>query len=1017
MTDQIELAAANDGVASWRAELSTCNHLSPRFAQRYAILFAEAAAHAVPERVAQARSVAASHPRRALALLLGTDAMPSARSNRRWKIVRRGSDAELVEDLLAAGDLDEVLAGQPDLEQTWVPLHPDRHAKLVATPAGTRVALRWQAMSLTPRAEHQSLMADVVRDASERSGVPIEVWDDYTVCAGEGPHVWTFTANLGTTVEDRLRAVAHGAPERQTLVGAISALRAAMVGHGVVWQGFAPRNMFYVNGRLLLIDFEEVVRPERNPQRAAECLLWHRVFFADGLTERERLSVFGGEADRFDGIPDDLVLPADPFERTVLDSTTVTWMTRVALLAESTRLEGAHSRSGPTARGPVLFGHELGHFWGDFVPPQIEAAIFRGLSTVQSAADLAAAMEVFEAAMEADIMRWLRSRAAGTGESGTPYTEAAADCLTDHGAAALQAARDCSGAAWYDRLDSDPCGLISNVLFSVAAAPDADRTDGLIGQPGQAERTRLALQRAVSLGVDFTHRHDRGEPVLRYAGNDELRAMFSAALPHDGSDLATLFDETARTLVPHSILQSHPGYLAFPDSANSVAAVAGGLLGKLLNQNLIAVDRSAPAATFVEIQTIAWLRELAGYATRPLSEMAGVKDVGGLWTTGGHLSNHVAMLAALGAMFPEARRGGLRTLDTSPAVIMAGPIAHYSHSDAAFHLGLGWGAIIPVDARPGYTTDVDAVEKALINPPDGRTPYMVVGVAGNCRTTGLDDLAALADVCRRHGVWFHVDACHGGSLIFNERLRTRHLAGIAEADSISLDPHKGLFSAYPSSYVLFRDPRALTQLSRHDALVMQDDCWDLGLVTPFLGSRGFESLATWMMLRHLGVRRVGELVESRQALVRYLARRIDASGLFIALNDVDFYRLAFVLCPPEARALVAQCRGEARGRAAKAVSAFTSELNTLLYREGEVCFDEHTLADLGDRIGAGTTTSYSVMAACPGNPALTLADLDRAVERLVAAARPAAARLIAFLAEEITTMPVNGHGGPAGWSD
>jgi glutamate/tyrosine decarboxylase-like PLP-dependent enzyme len=1015
MTDRSP--TANGDVAWWRAELSGADHVSPRFAQRHAILLAEAAAHAAPDRVARARSIAAAHPRRALALLLGSDATPAATSNRRWRVIRRGSDAAVVEDLLAAGDLDEVLAGQPDLEQTWVPLHPDRHAKLVATPAGARVALRWPALSVSQRAEHQSLMTDVVRDAAQRSGVPIEVWDDYTVCAGEAPHVWTFTANLGTTVEDRLRDPPFGAPERQTLVGAIGALRAAMVGHGVVWQGFAPRNMFFVEGRLLLIDFEEVVRPESDPQRAAECLLWHRVFFADGLTEQERLAVFGLEADRFDGIPDDLVVPADPFEHAVLDSTTITWTSRVALLAENARLEGAHLRSGPTARGPMLFGHELGHFWGDFVAPEVEAAIFRGLSGVRSAADLAASMEVFEAAMEADILRWLRSRAAGGGESGTPYTDAAADCITDHGAAALQAARDRAGAAWYERLDRDPWELIRSVLFNVAAAPDADRVDDLIGLPGQAERTRSALHRAVSLGVDFTHRHDRGEPVLTYADNDELREMFSAALPRDGSDLATLFDETERTVVRHSILQSHPGYLAFPDSANSVAAVAGGLLGKLLNQNLIAVDRSAPAATFVEIQTVAWLRELAGYATQPLTEMAGVKDVGGLWTTGGHLSNHVAMLAALGATFPEARRGGLRSLDTSPAVIMSGPIAHYSHSDAAFHLGLGWGAIIPVDARPGYTTDVDAVEKALINPPDGRTPYMVVGVAGNCRTTGLDDLAALGEVCRRHGVWFHVDACHGGSLIFNDRLRARHLAGIAEADSISLDPHKGLFSSYPSSYVLFRDPRVLTQFSRHDALVMQDDCWDLGLVTPFLGSRGFESLATWMMLRHLGVGRLGELVESRQALVRYLARRIDATGLFIALNDVDFYRLAFVLCPPEAGALIAGARGEARGRAAKAVSAFTSELNTLLYRQGEVCFDEHTLNDLDDRVGAGTTTSYSVMAACPGNPGLTMADLDRAVDRLVAAARPAAARLVAFLADEITTMPVNGHGGPAGWND
>lgn len=441
------------------------------------------------------------------------------------------------------------------------------------------------------------------------------------------------------------------------------------------------------------------------------------------------------------------------------------------------------------------------------------------------------------------------------------------------------------------------------------------------------------------------------------------------------------------------------------------------MLGRLLNQNLIAVDRSAPAATFVEIQVIEWLRELVGYEAKPLDQIRGVQEVGGLWTTGGHLSNHVAMLAALGRMFPQARREGLRSLDTQPAVIMSGPIAHYSHSDAAFHLGLGWDSVLPVAATPDYTTDVSAVEKMLADPPSGRKPFMVVGVAGNCRTTGLDDLTAIGEICQRYGVWFHVDACHGGSLIFSRRLHARHLAGIEQADSISLDPHKGLFTPYPSSYVLFKDRSVLTQFSRHEAMVQRDDCWDLGLITPFLGSRGFESLATWMMLRHIGVDNLGQLVESRQALVRHLERRLDATGLFVRLNDVDFYRLAFVFCPPAVWAQIRQLDAAGRRRAAKIVSDFTSRLNTLLYQGGEVCFDEHTLADLADRVGAGPGVGYTVMGACPGNPLLTQADLDAAVRRTVEAASLMIAPMLAAIRGATIELDVPRIGGPAGWSD
>lgn len=182
----------------------------------------------------------------------------------------------------------------------------------------------------------------------------------------------------------------------------------------------------------------------------------------------------------------------------------------------------------------------------------------------------------------------------------------------------------------------------------------------------------------------------------------------------------------------------------------------------------------------------------------------------------------------------------------------------------------------------------------------------------------------------------------------------RHLAGIERADSVPLDPHKGLFTPYPSSYVVFRERGVLTHFSRHGEAVLEDGCWDLGLIMPFLGSRGFESLSTWMLLKHVGVEALGALVESRQALVRYLDRRLEESGLFVRLNDVDFYRLAFVCCPPRVRAALKALSGERRERAVRVISEYTSLLNAALYRDGRVCFDEHTLIDLGDRVGLGS---------------------------------------------------------------
>lgn len=920
--------------------------------------------------------------------------------------------------------IEDFMVTQQPLAQTAVPIHPSRRARILRSDLPVPhdlVALVWSAESVEERQQNAALLASILPAPREPGALRYVVQTEYALVRAEDPSdPWVFSPNLGETLEDLLRSGTLGSDTRRRIVNALVRLRRAMLESGLIWQGFAPRNMFLRDGEIVLIDFEEVFHTSTSPARAAECLLWHKIFFADSLTSVEADELFTTDAST-PAVPDGHQLPADAFEQALLAVDTVTWHQRRELLHQSLRLEGQHRRPEQTRDRGVLYGHELGHFWGDFLPVAEETRLFAHLTQVEDPRVLVACLEAFEAAMEADICRAIRTDGTGSRDGSAMRTSGLIDTLDAVGVTALAETRQ-NTPGWYEQLKTDPARLVDELLFHLGthvggvSQPLLDTY--LVGNADARKGHEQDLAKTVRVGLDFLHGAEPDQPFLRYAEPNSLRKSIAQPLPVEGTGFGNVLTEVNDVVARYSIGQGHSRYLAFPDSGNALAALAGNLLSPLLNQNLIAVDRSAPSATFVEAQVIEWLRELVGYPTAPLTDLRGVKDISGLWTTGGHLSNHIAMLAALGHAFPDARKHGLRGLDTQPAVVMAGPIAHYSHSDAAFHLGLGWDSVLSVDAKRGYTTDPEAVDRLLSNPPAGRTPFMVVGVAGNCRTTGLDDLEALGEVCRRHGVWFHVDACHGGSLIFNERLRRQHLRGIEQADSVSLDPHKGLFTPYPSSYALFREREVLTQFSRHTATVMEDDCWDLGLITPFLGSRGFQSLPTWMLLRHVGTRALGAMVEARQALVRYLERRLDETGLFVRLNDVDFYRMAFVFCPPAVRRVLTGLDAADRQRAAKVVSAYTSRVNTALYQSGEVCFDEHSLADLGDRVGAGPGVGYTIMAACPGNPLVTQADLDIAVERLVAEAQP----LVEAMLEEI-------HGrsdrpsytprlsGPAGWND
>jgi len=1030
MTDggaDIAGSTARQQVARWRARLKDVPSLSARFRERYAIVLAQLEAVSLPGDTETAITAAQTNPHHAGQILSRTvrSAVSGEHPDCNVQVEGAGLAAGSLRDFFAGcRNVDELMYRHPPLAQTNVPLHPSRQARLVRIPGfpGEFVALRWTAGSVVSRVDNQRWMTEVIK-AMPSGRLRFKAQVDYALARAE-PEAdpWVFSPNLGRTLEDTLRSGTLAPRDRRDVVSSLQALRAAMLRSGRIWQGFAPRNMFLRGGTIHLIDFEETADLQLAPARAAECLLWHRVFFADCLEPAEKEILFGADSGAV-CVDDAHVLEADSFERALLDTATVQWGQRRDLLGESERLEGRHRRPGPERHGGYLHGHELGHFWGDFLTAATEARLFRRLEPVTQETALVACLEVFEAAMEADICDRIYEEMTGRPLGAeTRRTTAMIDVLEATGPGELAAFRSAT-KDWYDRLAYDPAELADAVLLAVgkrAGGVDQVLLDQyLVGGTEARTRHEDSLAQTVRAGLDFIHRADSGRSFLRYEEPHSLQAIIGRSLPRQGQDFRDVLSEVEELAAGYSVSQSHPRYLAFPDSGNAVAALAGNFFATLLNQNLIAVDRSGPAATFIEIQVIEWLRELVGYKVTPLSEMRGLKDVAGLWTTGGHLSNHVAMLAALGRAFPLARRRGLRSLDKQPAIVMAGPIAHYSHSDAAFHLGLGWDNVITVAANTDYTTDVAAVERALANPPAGLAPFMVVGVAGNSRTTGLDDLAGLGAVCRRHGVWFHVDACHGGSLIFSERLR-RRIAGIDAADSVSLDPHKGLFTPYPSSYLLLRERGVLTQFSRHETAVLDDDCWDLGLITPFIGSRGFHSLATWMLLRHAGADTLGAIVESRFALIRYLEGRLASSRLFVLLNDVDFYRLTFVFCPPSARAAMARLPTADRQRAVGIISAYTSRLNTALYQGGEACFDEHTLTDLDNRVGAGADLRYTVIAACPGNPLTSQTELDEAIGCLV---ERATAMVEPLLAEIHQSGPdsTGDHSmrtaGPAGWDD
>lgn len=303
-------------------------------------------------------------------------------------------------------------------------------------------------------------------------------------------------------------------------------------------------------------------------------------------------------------------------------------------------------------------------------------------------------------------------------------------------------------------------------------------------------------------------------------------------------------------------------------------------------------------ATFVEIQVIQWLRELVGFSitgTYPQSALG----AGGVMTASGTHANATALLVARCKSFPESRKIGLCSLKIRPILIIPpDSLYHYSHIASFWWLGLGEDNIVHVDVSKDYRIDCDDLDKKLQYYNNGVTSIVVAVIcqAGDSRTTTIEDFNKIADLTTKHNVWLHVDACHGGVLLFSET-HQKKMAGIERVNSVSIDPHKGLCVPYSSSVVLFRDTDDLAFIGKSTDITIQKGSYDMGQITPFIGSRPFDSLKLWLLINNLGVRGIGNLVDYRYKLAQKWFEKISLSRFFMTLNNVDLNSVVFSVSP------------------------------------------------------------------------------------------------------------------------
>src|SRR3954470_6635432 len=377
------------------------------------------------------------------------------------------------------------------------------------------------------------------------------------------------------------------------------------------------------------------------------------------------------------------------------------------------------------------------------------------------------------------------------------------------------------------------------------------------------------------------------QPVSDTRGGFEVAQSLAEPLPETGTPVAELFDLFFDRAIPPTMNTTSPGYLAYIPGGGLFHAAVADLIADSMNR-YSSIYASAPALARIEMNVIDWFCQLAGYPP----------EARGTLTSGGSLANWTALVTARLDRLPENFLGG---------VIYASDQAHHSVAKGAILAGFPEGNVREVPTDDLFRLRPDALE-ALIEEDRrrGLNPFLVVASAGTTNTGAVDPLPELADLAAREKLWLHVDAAYGGFFLLTEEGK-RMMRGIERADSIVLDPHKGLFLPYGTGAVLVRDGQALRRAHSLTADYMpgmqsDPDRVDFSQYSPEL-SRPFRGLRVWLPLKMHGAGAFRAQLEEKLALAAQAHDRLRAMPDVEILAEPQLSLLAFRLAPagvPEA---------------------------------------------------------------------------------------------------------------------
>ncbi len=343
----------------------------------------------------------------------------------------------------------------------------------------------------------------------------------------------------------------------------------------------------------------------------------------------------------------------------------------------------------------------------------------------------------------------------------------------------------------------------------------------------------------------------------------EVKNFFNQPVPEEGEDHEKIYNDFKTKILPYPTGNIHPRFWGWVMGNGTPFAMLADMLAAAININQGGGNQ---VGGLVENQLINWFKELFGFPA----------NASGLLVSGGSMANLIGLTVARYAKADfDLRKNGIYG-SGKRMIVYASKEVHNCVNKSVELLGLGSDSLRLINVNDDYEIKIDELQKQILQDrEDGLMPFCVIGNAVTVNTGACDDLNALADLCEKEDLWFHVDGAIGAMMSLSEKYNSR-IAGIERADSLAFDMHKWMYIPYEAACTLVRSKEAhYKAFSLQSAYLQHEqrgmaggDIWfsDYGVEL----SRGFKALKIWMSLKEHGSKKFGRMVTQNIEQVQYL---------------------------------------------------------------------------------------------------------------------------------------------------